>query len=298
MNEIEHRVHWLSFTVKAESESAFTFYNLLLRNICGDAVPRGHGGRGFREIYEGSFGINLYLTPVNGGPYWHCEIPGQAWDVLGWLYFQAIGDFLVSNFGDLFAVTRLDYAFDYVPFTPEQAELAIRENQIRTLAKRETLEVHASPFAPKDNGEIGTYTVCLGSRTSERMIRIYNQRGFTRLEFETKNLRADLIARLLVSAITPEVGFYTVLAHLRDYIDFFTPWWEEFANSANRAGATVTNTKEVSMLKMTKWIDKQVAPSLSVVYDVLNPEMVDMIIKRGRIRRGAKYNHLLGKYDD
>jgi len=298
MEEIEHRIHWLAFTVHAPNEDAIRLYDILFKDKFGALEAIGHGGRGFREIYHSLFEFKFYLSPTMGnGQYWHCEIPGLACDVLGCEYFQALGDYLISNYGDAFKVTRLDYAFDHVPFTPELVEQAIREEQLRSLAKRETLEVHASPFAKKDNGEPGTYTVSFGSRTSERMIRVYNKRGFTRLEFETKDRRANLIAKQLFSANNLDTWFYTVLAHLRDYIDFAPSWWEEFANSVNRAGATVTNPKDIFMGKMFNWMDRQVAPALSVIHDVYPPEVIETMIKRGRSRRGPKYNLLLGKYD-
>lgn len=298
MDDIEHRIHWLSFTVHAPSDTAMTFYQLLLCEKFGAMEPLGHGGRFFREIYQAALGLKFYLNPSKGNEqYWHCDIPGQACDVIGWELFQAIGDYLTSNYAELFKVTRLDYAFDHVPFTPEQVELAIREGQSRSLAKRETLEIHSSPFKKKDNGEIGTYTVEFGSRTSEQMIRVYNKRGFTRLEFETKESRADLIAKKLFTADSPETMFYTALAHLRDYVDFQPDWWEEFANSANRAGATVSKPRELTMDKMRRWLEKQVSPALSVLVDTQPMEEIDQMVKRGRARRSEKYNLLLGNYD-
>ena len=56
------------------------------------------------------------------------------------------------------------------------------------------------PFERQENGELGTHTVNLGSRQSERMIRVYNRRGFTRLEMELKDKRADLVAKEILQA--------------------------------------------------------------------------------------------------
>jgi len=298
MEEIDHRIHWLSFTVHAPSETAMDFYKLLLCHQFGHVEPLGHGGRGFKEIFKTALGMKFYLSPINTKEvYWSCEIPGLACDVLGWEYFEAIGDYLISNYGDALNITRLDYAFDHVPFTPEQVRQAIMEGQVRSLAKRETLHIDESPFAKKDNGDIGTCTVSFGSRTSERMIRVYNKRGFTRLEFETKDLRANLIFRQLCTAINPEVSFYTVLAHLLDYVAFYPSWWGEFANSTNRAGATVSNPREITLEKTIRWMEKQVSPALSALVDVLPMETIDLMVKRGRARRGEKYNLILGEYE-
>lgn len=300
MQEIEdigYRVHWIAFTVHAPSDQAFIIYDLLFKEHFGALEPLGHGGRGFKEIHHSLLEFKIYTYPVMGnGDYWHYEIPGSACDVIDWDYLLGLGDLLESNFKDQYKFTRLDFAFDNVPFTPQQVEQAIRDDEIRSLGKRETLQVHASPFAAKDNGDLGTYTVEFGSRTSERMIRVYDKRGFTRLEFEMKDRRAQLVATQIFTRASTDQWYFIVLAHLLDYIEFKTDWWKEFVDKTERARATVTTPKEISMSKTVQWIEKQVAPALSVLVDVLPEATIDGIIKRGRQKRGPRYNLLLGKF--
>jgi DNA relaxase NicK len=299
MEEMVYKIHWLAFTIHAPNEEAFALYDLLFRQHFGEMEPLGHGGRGFREIYHSLLEFKIYLTPIlDNGDYFHFEIPGQACDVLPPDYFPALGEYLECNFPDKYSFTRLDFAFDHVPFTPQQAENAIRENQLRSLAKRASLEIHVSPFAKRDDGIEGTYTVEFGSRTSERMIRVYNKRGFTRLEFQIKDKRAQLITRTIFKRPNKEEWFYIMLAHLLDYIEFKTDWWDTFIDGTARAGATVTTAKELTTEKMVNWVDKQVGPALSVMQDIFPPELLESIIKRGRTRRGARYSLLLGKCDE
>lgn len=294
--EIGYRVHWIAFTVHAPIDQAFLLYDLLFKEHFGDMEPLGHGGRGFKEIYHSRLEFKIYLNPVGNKEFFHYEIPGSACDCIDWSYLVALGDLLEGNFPDQYKFTRFDFAFDNVPFTPQQVEEAIKNNDLRSLGKRETLEIHSSPFEERDNGEMGTYTVQFGSRTSERMIRVYNKRGFTRLEFQMKDRRAQLVARQVCTSTKQTTWYYIVLAHLLDYIEFKTDWWEAFVDGNERANAKVSTVKELSMSKLVQWLDKQVIPALSVAMDVLPKETIDSMIKRGRQRRGVRYNLLLGMY--
>lgn len=294
--EIGYRVHWIAFTIHAPKEQAFLLYDLLFKDNFGDMEPLGHGGRAYKEIYHSRLEFKIYLSPIGNEEHFHYEIPGSACDCIDWSYLVALGDLLEGNFQDKYSFTRFDFAFDNVPFTPKQVREAIEDKQFRSLAKLESLEIHESPFQKRDNGELGTYTVEFGSNQSERMITVYNKRGFTRLEFQTKDRRAQLVAKQICTSTKQSVWYYIVLSHLLDYIDFKTDWWQAFVDGIERANATVTTVKELSMSKMVQWLDKQVFPALSVAIDVLPKEAIDSMVKRGRQRRGVRYNLLLGKY--
>ncbi|HEY60839.1 MAG TPA: replication initiation factor domain-containing protein [Anaerolineae bacterium] len=236
----------------------------------------------------------MYLNPIRKNEdYFHIEIPGKACDHINWEYFQALEQYLSSNFNDQYKYRRLDFAFDNVPFNPQDVEHAIKENQLRSLAKRETLKFHGSPFQLRDNDEIGTYTVELGSSTSQRMITVYNKRGPTRLEFQMRDKRAHLITCELFGADNITNWYEIMIGHLRDYVDFSTPWWDEFTQSIGRAWVTLSNPKEVSMEKILNWYENQIAPAFSVIVDTQSSEVINKMINRGRNRRGARYNFLL-----
>lgn len=293
--EITFRVHWLSFTVHASAQDAFTLYNIFFRDVFGDLEDLGHGGRGFKNLLRGLLQIKLYLNPTRKDvDYFHVEIPGKACDFISWDYFKALKQYLESNFDGKYKFKRLDFAFDNVPFTPQDVEQAIKENQLRSLAKRETLRIHGSPFKLRDNGENGTYTVELGSRTSERMITVYNKRGPTRLEFQMKDKRAHLITCELFGADDISGWYKIMIGHLRDYVDFSKPWWDEFTQSIGRAWVTVSNPKDVSMEKLLNWYDQQIAPAFIVIVDTQSPEVINKMINNGRNRRSARYNIILG----
>jgi DNA relaxase NicK len=294
MTDITSRIHWLSFTVHAPMDSAFIPYDLVFKDLFGPLQCLEHGGRSFRLIHKNAMEFKIYTDPVtNQGVYFHYEIPGSACDCITWERFYALYDLLESNYKNMFSFTRLDYAFDHVPFEPYQVKEAVLNKDLRSLAKRETLQIHESPLEKREGEGVGTSTVSLGSRTSERMIRVYDKRGFTRLEIEFKDKRADLVAKQLLALPEERLWFTVAQAHLLDYVDFKTDWWDAFVVANKRAGATISNPTEVSMGKLVTWIDKQVGPALSVAIDVLPEGVMKSIVNRGRRRRGDRYRLLL-----
>jgi len=294
VNEFIYGVHWLSVVVTGPKENAFMLYDLFFKDLFGELQSMGHGGRGFDQIWHSLLEFKVYISPRHGGiEYFNIEIPGQACELISWQLFQGLDDVLRSNYPNDYHYTRLDFSFDELSFSPQDAEDAISNNQVRSLAKRETLIVHKSPFEKRDNGEIGTHTIEFGSRFSERMIRIYNRRGFTRLEIELKKNRADLIAKQIFSAQDVSEWWPIMISHLRDYIDFKTDWWDEFINGVGRARAIVSSPKEMSAERITRWLEKQVAPSLSAIHDMRPDYFLKDLIMQGRIKRGTRFDLLL-----
>ena len=295
MRQYRYGVHWLSFVVNGSTGRAFMLYDLFFKDLFGALQSMGHGGRGFNEIWYSLLGFKVYVNPSRGElDYFHFEIPGQACEQIHWGIFQGFDDVLRSNYPDQYHYSRLDFAFDDLPCTPQEVEAAISEGRVKSLAKRKTMTVNQSPFELKANGEIGTYTVNFGSRQSERMIRVYNKRGFTRLELEMKGKRADLVAKQLFRASDGSEWFSIALSHLRDYVNFDAEWWEEFVIGVGRAWAIVSTPREITEATTTKWLEHQVAPALSVIHDIHPDKFLKELITTGRLnRRGVKKHDLL-----
>jgi DNA relaxase NicK len=297
--EINFRVHWLSFTVHGSTRDAFALYDNFFRDIFGDLEDLGHGGRFFKTILKGLLEVKLYLDFSNQDiECFQIELPGNACDHIPWDYFHALDIYLQANFEGQYKYKRLDLAFDNVPFTPQEVQSAIENENYRSLAKKKTLKFHGSPFEERENGEIGTYTIEFGSDKSERKITVYNKRGYIRLEFQVTNDRAQIVASDLFGESNITKWYEIMIGHLRDYIDFDMPWWSEFIESNSRAWAIISTPKEVSKEKLTEWIETQVTPALSVLIDTEPPEIIEAMIRRGRNRRGPRYNLLLGEVHD
>lgn len=296
MADFEFSIHWLSFTVHASEREARTLYTHLFGGLFGPLMEKPGGlRRQYRDLYFSNFAFKIYANPANEfQEHCHIEIPGEACEHIPPEKYIALLNYLQVVHKEAFAFKRLDLAFDKAAFTPEDVHDAILNWEVRTLAKRQSYKFHGSPFELRDDGEKGTFTSELGSEESQRKITAYNKRGFTRLEFQCKDVRANLIAVELFSA--REIGDWPAIGvkHLRDYIDFNTPWWEEFVSGVGRAKATVSEPRTISVEKRRAWIERQVGPSLSIVNDVFGSEEVDRIIDQGRERRNRNDEFLVG----
>lgn len=287
-------IHWLAFTVHASEKEAFVLYKEIFEEIFGELLPRPSGGKGYKQVMFSLFEFKLYLEPgAHNQKHFHIEIPGKACEFIPATKYQALVNYLEKNHSDKYKFKRIDIAYDYVGFTPQQAYEEINNNRIRSLAKRETLRENTSPLAKKDNGELGTMTVYLGSNQSERMIRIYDKRGFTRLELQTRNNRAHKIGVDIFNCQDFEKWYSKGIAHLRDYIDFQTDWWEEFNQSVGRANLSVTDARQQALMDLIYWVETQVSPSLSVLADAFGELFISRLISYGRKRRGNRFDHLL-----
>ena len=205
--------------------------------------------------------------------------------MIPWEILQGLNDVLRNNFPDHYHYSRLDFAFDDLPFVPQDVKNAVDEGKVTSLAKRKTLKAEQSPFESKENGEMGTSSVYFGSRKSERMIRVYDRRGFTRLELEMKGKRADLVSKAILQSSDVSEWYPIALSHLLDFVNFETLWWEEFVNGVGRAHAIVSAPKEITEASITSWLTHQVAPSLSTIYDLHPERFLNDLIASGRAKR-------------
>lgn len=177
------------------------------------------------------------------------------------------------------AVVRLDLAVDGVPFTPLDAYRAVQSGQTVSWVKRgrEGLVTHTWTSS---NGPGEGNTLYVGRRSSRRCMRIYDRRGPTRIELETKDAYAHAAAGGLLErrGDDPELGRF-VVACLREFCDFGThdgkhgardlelvPWWAAFVGSVERIGRLVVDRRaELSVDRTLNWIDRAVLPSLAMV---------------------------------
>jgi hypothetical protein len=82
------------------------------------------------------------------------------------------------------------------------------------------------------------------------------------------------------------------LAHLLDFMDLEWQPWCDFIGNSERAKLVLSQSREVTAKKITNWLDKQVAPALSVMQD-LQPGFTPKLLARGRMRKRDRYSALL-----
>lgn len=258
----------------------------------------GHGGKGFRGLYKALVESKLYVDPIDQeNPYFAFDFPGSACDAIPDKVIQEF--IIVLNRWEKARNTRLDLAWDGTPFTPEQVKQAVELQQMRSYLRRSKMQYTISPYELREDGQLGTSSLRLGSNQSTRLLRVYDKHGPVRLEMQTRAERADLVARDVLIKL-PGLWIDNAISHLRDYVDFveresgqMLPWWAAFIRNQNRAMKTVSDARTVELNRMLNWVDKQVSPTLSVLADVVGEKTIEAFVIGGRRRRGTKFDALL-----
>lgn len=270
------RIHWLSVTVYRDYEYCSDLWQEFFNSALGLLIISGRAGRGFQRMDTALNEARLYSSPIpqsnlDNRDYCHYDFPGSACDCVIPLKFSDFISFLKSD-GVEFNVTRIDLAFDEVPFTPLEFYNQIVNDGVVSYVKRETLTIDSSPFALRDDGNKGCDTVYFGSKSSDRLLRVYNKRGFTRLELVCKGDRAQAVALDIFENLYRDWNF-VAREHVRQYVNF-PEWqsWHEFIGHAHSADIIISSSRRSSLSKMQSWLDRQVSVSLSVLMDVYGTE--------------------------
>ena len=111
-------------------------------------------------------------------------------------------------------------------------------------------------------------------------MRIYDRRGPTRVELETKDMYASAVARELVERRGDDTELARfVVGCLREFCDFgvqdgahgsraveLLPWWRTFVGEVERVGRLVVDRREaLSVDRTLRWVDRAVVPSLAMI---------------------------------
>jgi hypothetical protein len=247
-------LHWITLTAFTNPANLGSHVvNYLLGETLSDPMKwvevfldSGASGRRYKSIRIGPHGIKLYSAPVHG---LHCslEIPGEAIEALGHTaIFEFLSELDALTHKDIegrarpvsWRCTRLDIALDHAPFQPRDCYEAWRRRDVRCAANWDRHKWEENP-----QGQL----VRCGARSSMRYLRIYNRRGYTRVELELKGLFADAAVHRYFQE-TSEEWKTTAVGMLRDYIDFvdrntggsstraeLLPWWQAFVGDIPRA---------------------------------------------------------------
>ena len=273
-------VHWFSITIHQDFDKVKSLWSQFFALGLGVLVDMGHGGRGYKQIYQALLGSKIYFDHNNakeGKEHCHIEIPGSACEAVLPSVFPELVKSLTEN-NVRFSIKRADFAFDGVPFSPQDFLDGLMSENLVSLIKRDpalekgSIRVSQSPYALRENGEVGTMTVYAGSTSSQRMVRVYNKRGDTRLELQLRDERAHAVC-LDVFAHAWDEWEFIVKTHLRQFIDFKnTDWWAVFVSIAHRVDLKISSARRMSLIKMENWLERQVIVSLSVIEDVKGKE--------------------------
>ncbi len=258
------KIDYITFTVFGmPDEHIKSFWDEFTDGRLGDVIPGKWGGRGFGMISFAMAGAKVYTQPLvksKKGNYFSIELPGKACACLLPTDYQKL--YYLMRGGVDIRITRIDYAYDNLNFTPDQFYNACVDGKINSRSSRKSISRINSPFQlQEDNITVGCTTAYLGSSTSERRVRVYDMHGYTRLEFQLRGEWANTLAWVLLGS-DYSTWRGVSLTHLQSFVRVLADWWVEFTNDIQASDIRVYSARVVSVEKISRWLHRQVMPAL------------------------------------
>lgn len=297
---ISVRVDYLTFTVHDCNEPEF-FWDEVFKDKLGSLNNTGHGGIGYKVLYRACEGAQLYCEPINTdrGSYFTIELKGRACECL------TPDDFIelvVMRRGGMdIRFRRLDIAFDGLEITPIEFYGELVSGNLNCKASRTSIRIDNSPNQLRDNGEVGgCQTTYIGSKQSNRLVRLYNKHGFNRLELQLRDEWSDAAGCLLFGCPYTE-WMKTSISILRDFIDLpDNENWNLLVSCVEPAGIRVYSARLISLDRAKRWLAKQVAPAIFAVQSVEGLdaflELIVDNVNEKRLERWQSVMQLAGGY--
>lgn len=248
-NPYDFGVHWLKLTIFAGLEEVQSFVEGTIGEGMGlgsSWVEKGPVDRWEHVLWaglesDGKGGKLVLRSPKKSQvTYTIVEIPGEGCELAG---LPELLRFLraVNAQGWRWHGKRVDNKWDRVPFQPQDVDRALRAG-LFTSRSLNVGDVHWEVDA------VGAATSYLGLRKSgkNKLLRVYNQRGFPRCENELHNedaddcLRAFIVfgvedwSRLALGYLTRTVDFRDTTQSQRVARCPRLDWWEGFVEQADR----------------------------------------------------------------
>lgn len=247
-------IHWLTGTSHLPVEDVLD----LLYELTGGAEFLVVDGWkwAYRKRYRTVEGIEVLTEPnaPDTMPPVCVNVPGAGCEFLGAQALQHLARILKP--------TRVDFAWDGVPFSVEQATSWVEAGQTRTRIR--SASRHGTIMG--DGGS----SLTLGSRTSTAEIVVYDRRGPVRLELRLRGERAEAAYGLLNADISSwSVEFCGILRGLIDFVDRsgtsradrapLLPSWEQFVAGCERVVVALTGRVVATLERTVEWLNHQVA---------------------------------------
>lgn len=281
---VELTIHWLRGGFSGEVD----VLELVESVLPGSYLESFEWGRFmYRKHHAFEHGLKLYYEPVQQNmPATLLECPGEACEAIG-----------LEGLRTLFCnaeLTRADIAADTGLFSPGNLAQWIMQGNVRTRAKKKQYSFDLD--GKQDN------VLRVGSRQSEQYLRVYDRRGFTRLELELKGERARSFKDVLLMSL--EDLPKACVGIIRDYIDFvdvsqdknvsrapLLPTWALFTQELERFKLSIAGKAVKTLENVKYWLEDSVSAMLATY--ALAGESVGKLIKIGREKMGEKHRRLL-----
>lgn len=280
-------VHWLRGGFEHSEEDVLDLVNELTGGGYGETLPFGRFMYGKQHRFVE--GLTVFVEPRadNMRPVL-VECPGSACEFLG-----------LDKLRTLFCnaqLSRVDVAIDHSMFAPADVAEWVRAGNVRTRAKRVRFDVKLK--GPPSEGD----KLTIGSRASEQYLRVYDQRGFTRMELELKGGMARSFRDVLLSE--DEAFRRTTVGVLRQFVDFvdassssnisraqLLPVWEAFTERLERVRIREAGAVQPSVDRVVRFIEHQVAATLYTYWRLGNS--VGSLLRSGQTRLKSRHRSVL-----
>lgn len=296
MKKLEFGLDYLEFTIYTDKWQLLEIYNLIFMDYLGELDYKG-GTKHYEGGYINGAGFYLLTDPRNKRQRYHGRyiLPGSICQALPFEIYAKFIDEIIKR-GIQIKITRLDIRIDNCNFKPLQAAKSIEQGKAKTRAHRDTLKTFSQPLEKDDLGNLGTEGMYLGSRTSEKLIRIYNKHGFTRLELQANGDAATAYFYLLYKdqADFIELAFGIIL----DFIDIDEDYWREFKTDYERAYMITHEYTDPTLDKLKKYLIETAAIPLGIIFEIEGEKFIRELAKTGleKAKTKAKYYPLLHAY--
>lgn len=292
-------------TVTVWTGDFLTPYNEYFKWLYGDLIDTGRGAMGYKHRYTAMDGM-IDVLWSEGLRYHTIQIHGKGMECIT---HEALSTALLSIMGQWgLRFTRVDLAIDDLSRTVDISTVyeCVQSNLYRSPSRRDSIVCIYRPFGRDDDGNGSTLT--LGSRSSDRYLRIYDRRGFVRFELECKGRFAEVAGvELFLHEESEKPSIISGI--VRDYIDFLTAevetirrasggrlvddsyhpylalWWIRILDNINRIyGQLVRDPLDLTMGKRLAWIKRSVVVTLALIDAIYGRRALDDLILQGRAR--------------
>lgn len=278
-------VHWLRGTTVQDEETVLAAVSDICGGLSFEILPSGKYlyGRRLRSV-EGLTVLSEPHDPASM-PAVCVEVPGAACEFLGAEKLQRVAALL--------SLTRVDFAWDAVPFTVADARGWVQGAQMRTRLGRATAHEQLGFVRPGKDGD----TVTLGSRTSAQLV-VYDRRGPVRAEMRLYGERAAsaLVAEVLAGPVEMwSAGFLSLLRGVVDFVDrteavraedcSLLPQWAAFVAAVPRVVVKLAGNAAPSLERATEWVRSQVVKTLYMLSEA--GVSVEDLVRKGKYRMRA-----------
>lgn len=279
-------VHWLSGTTFLDEDEVASFVDGLMPGFGFEVSERGMWG--YRRRLTGAGGLVILSEPGQEDMPPVCVVAsGSVCEFMGAERVRALASVLKP--------TRVDFAWDGVPFTVRDVASWISDGNTRTRARKARL------FAPLLEGPGDGRTVELGTRNSTWMLDVYDRRGPVRAELRLKGERAEAAWSVLqLDPVEWSAAFLEVLRGLVDFVDRsqaarvedcpLLPSWEAFVVGAQRLVVNLTGKVAPSFERAREWVFYQVSATLNALVEAGLP--LREVMYEGRRRTQQKHRAL------